>query len=102
MIIELADMKAHLGITTDDDDDLITGKIEAAESHLASLLGFDIETEYGTGIPADVLEATRQLAAHFYENREATVVGISASELPLGVWDVVANRRSYSWSDSDA
>ncbi len=102
-IITLDDMKAHLGIVTNDDDDLITGKIDAAQTHLESLLGFSIGEQFGGDsppvYPADILEAVRQLAAHMFENREATVVGISASELPMGVWETVSNRRNYSWSD---
>lgn len=101
-IVTLADVKAHLGVTLDDDDTLITGKIDAAQALLEQLLGYTIEAEFPSAVPADLCEAVRQLAAHMYENREATTVGVSAAELPLGVWDIVASRRNYSWADSDA
>ena len=93
-IITTADMKTHLGITFDTDDDLIDGKIEAAEAAIEQLLGYSIAAKFET-VPGDLKEAIRQLAAHFYENREASLVGISASLLPLGVRDIVNNRREW-------
>ncbi len=93
-IVTTADMKAHLGITLETDDDLVDGKIEAAQASIEQLLGYEIETEFAT-VPGDLKEAVRQLAAHFYENREASVVGISVSLLPLGVRDIVNNRCEW-------
>jgi uncharacterized phage protein (predicted DNA packaging) len=100
-IVTLDDMKAHLGIIDDADDGLISTKIDAAQAHLESLLGYEIATEFASPlvVPADLTEAVMRLCAHYFENREATVVGISASELPMGVWETVSNRRHYSWSD---
>ncbi len=102
-IITTADLKAHLGVTLDTDDDFIDGKIEAAEASLEQLLGYtfaaqfpDTETvDFPDTVPGDLKEAIRQLAAHYYENREASVVGVSVSVLPLGVRDIVNNRREW-------
>jgi len=102
-IITTADMKTHLGVTIDDDDALIDGKIEAAEAAIEQLLGYTFaanfpdttDASFPDTVPGDLKEAIRQLAAHFYENREASVVGISASLLPLGVRDIVNNRREW-------
>lgn len=46
-----------------------------------------ITTGYGAAadVPEAIKVAVMLLAAHFYENREATLVGVSASSLPLGV-----------------
>jgi uncharacterized phage protein (predicted DNA packaging) len=96
-IVDLPDVKAHLNIVDDEDDSLIEGKIEAAQSLIEQQLGYIIADEFET-VPADLKEAVRQLAAHFYENREATLVGVSASLLPLGVKDIVRDRRNWSWS----
>jgi uncharacterized phage protein (predicted DNA packaging) len=102
-IITLEDAKAHLNITDDADDDLITAKIDAATAMLASALGFDIEEKFGTGIPADIEEACRQLVGHLYENREATLVGAGGiAVLPYGVDAVIADYRSYAWGVTDA
>ena len=99
-IVTLSDMKAHLGVTLEADDALITDKIDAAQAHLETLLGYEIDEEFQT-VPADLKEAVRQLAAHMFENREAVVVGVSAMELPIGLWDVVRNRRRYSFDGGD-
>ncbi len=94
-IIDLADMKAHLGVLDDVDNALITGKIEAAQAHLESLLGYAIEDEFDT-VPADLKDAVRQLAAGWFENREATGA-TSIMETPMSVWSIVTERRSYAF-----
>lgn len=97
-IVDLADMKRHLNVTDDNDDSLIEGKLDAAQAALERQLGYVIEDEFeDEGVPADLQEAVRQLAAHWYENREASVVGVSVHLLPLGVRDIIRERRNYSW-----
>lgn len=49
-----------------------------------------------TPLPA-IAEAVRRLAAHFYENREAVMVGASVDELPLGVWDLITPFRKWGF-----
>lgn len=94
-IVTLAEMKEELGIIDDVDDALITAKIDSAQAHLEALIGYSITDRYGTAIPADLIAAVKMLAAGFFENRESSVVGVSASETPHGVWEIVANRRNY-------
>lgn len=95
-IVTLADQKANLGIIDDADDTLIEAKLEAAQAHIEMVLGYAIEEEFVTA-PADLAEAVRSLAAHFYENREASVVGVSVSEMPMSVADILRERRGYSF-----
>jgi hypothetical protein len=96
VIIELADMKAHLNLTTDADDTLLTGKIDAAEDFVRAFIGSDgLAAEFPDGVPGAILESVRQIAAHLYENREASVVGVSASELPFGALDLLAPYRRW-------
>jgi hypothetical protein len=96
-IVSLATAKAHLNVTVDEDDALIQGKIDAAEAHIANLLGFTLASGFGSssGVPEDVREAILQLTGHFYENREASLVGVSAEEVPFGVWQLIAPYREY-------
>lgn len=98
-IVTLDQQKAHLGVTLDSDDDLISSQIDAAQAHLEQLLGFVIAEQFASPlvVPADLVEAVKTLAAHWYENREATVVGVSAQEIPFGVWDIIKERRNYSF-----
>lgn len=45
--------------------------------------------------PEDILTAIKLLAAHWYEHREAVMVGQSPVELPLGVAALLENHRRY-------
>ncbi len=103
-IVTLDQLKAQLNLTDDlgtDDDALLSRKIDAAQGHLERLLGFVIaETYGGTGqspIPTPLIEAVCQLAAHWYENREGTVVGFKAASLPFGVDEIVREYREWSF-----
>ncbi|PZU23794.1 MAG: DNA-packaging protein [Shinella sp.] len=104
MIVTVEVLKDQLNITPDlgtDDDALIERKIKAAQGHIERLLGFKIEERYGgteqEEIPPALVEAVSQLAAHWYENREATLIGVSAQELPFGVWPIINEFREYSF-----
>ena len=74
--ITLADLKAHLNITIADDDDLLTGKAQAATDYISAWLDPAIVATWTdpvslvTTIPGDIQEATRKLAADFYEQRQ--------------------------------
>lgn len=96
-IVSLATAKAHLNVTSTEDDDLIQGKIDAAEAHIEKLLGFTLASGLGStgSVPDDVREGILQLVGHFYENREASLVGVSAEEIPFGVWQLIAAHREY-------
>lgn len=94
-VVTLADMKAHLGLTADfgtGDDPLIEGKIRAAVAHTERAAGVSFE-DYGDDVPEDLREAVRLLAAHLYENREASLVGVTASTIPFGFDDLIRPHR---------
>lgn len=104
MIVSLMELKQQLNLTPDlgtDDDALLERKIAAAQNHVERLLGFKIEERYGAvgqeEIPPALVEAVSQTAAHWFENREATLVGVTAQELPFGVWPIVNEYREYSF-----
>jgi uncharacterized phage protein (predicted DNA packaging) len=86
MAVSLNDLKAHLNITISDDDHLLTYKLEAASEWIALYTGIPMDA---CDTPAPVNEAIRQLAAHLYANREATLVGVTAQALPFGVLDML-------------
>lgn len=100
-IVTLDQMKAHLNVIGDHDDALITSKIAAAQNHVERQLGFKIEETYGgeeqEDIPASLAEAVMQLAAHWYENREAVIVGVTAIPMPLGVREIIREYRDWSF-----
>lgn len=93
-VVTLGDMKAHLSLTADfgdADDMLITNKIAAATAHVELATGviFDEIND----VPEDLREAVRLLAAHLYENREATIFGVSVAPIPLGFDDLIRPHR---------
>lgn len=83
-MIALADLKLHLNLTGPEDDALIQGKIDAASTWVLSYTGLDD----ADAVPAPVLEATRQLAASWYETREG-------QEIPSGVISLLRNYRAW-------
>lgn len=101
MIVDLVTVKQQLGVTLDIDDSMIARKIEAAQNHIERMLGYKIEEKFGSidqdDIPPSLMEAVCQLAAHWYENREATIVGVSAQNLPLGVQDIIREYRCWTF-----
>ncbi|MBB3289905.1 MULTISPECIES: head-tail connector protein [unclassified Rhizobium] len=98
MIVDLETAKQHMNIIGDADDALIMQKVEAAESHINRLLGFEMATGFEPGdVPFDIKNAVLMLAAHWYENREASVIGVTAQSLPFGVQDVVREYRNWSF-----
>lgn len=101
MIVTTEQMKAQLNILSSEDDEIIERKIEAAQNHIERLLGFKIEETYGgtdqEKIPPALIEAVCQLAAHWFENREAALVGVSGEDLPFGLWQIVNEFREYSF-----
>ncbi len=101
MIVTVEEMKRQLGITDDLgtlDDELIEGKIEAAQDHIERLLGYTLASEFPSGnVPGSIKEGIRLLAAHWYENREASIVGVNAQEIPYGVREIIREYRSWSF-----
>ena len=94
-ILTVEDLKAHLNITGDADDALLAQKIAAAEAWVSRWL--EITLAEMEEVPADLKEAVRLLVGHLWENREASLVGISAAELPLGLWDILNQHRQWSF-----
>jgi hypothetical protein len=98
-VVSVADAKAHLNITDDADDTLIAGKIAAAEAWIGKFIGTPLDDviAFPDGTPDPLKEAVRQLVGHLYENREASIVAVSAEMLPLGMHDLMAPYREWSF-----
>jgi uncharacterized phage protein (predicted DNA packaging) len=92
--VTLDDLKAHLNVTIDADDTLLTNKLAAAKAWVSSYTASDVDAD---GTPEPINEAVRQLAGHLYANREATLVGVTAQALPLGFLDLLASYRAFAF-----
>ncbi|MFK4523697.1 hypothetical protein ABIF90_001678 [Bradyrhizobium japonicum] len=92
--ITLDQTKAHLNVTIDADDALIDGKLAAAKVWIGAYTASDPDADT---TPAPVNEAVLQLTAHLYENREASLVGVTATALPFGFLDLLAPYRAFAF-----
>jgi len=97
MITSLDVAKAHLNVTGTADDALITSKIEAAEEWLDRWLPEGEKLADRDPVPADLKQAVLMIVGHWYENREAYLVGITAEEVPLGIWSIVNQHRAWAF-----
>lgn len=101
MVVSLETAKSHLNITSDADDALISRLISAAGDWLERQLGYKVADRYPDGVPAALDQAMLMVAGHWYANREATLVGVTAQEVPLGVTDLINGYRDWSWGYAD-
>lgn len=99
MLVDLAPMKGHLGLTADqtEDDTLITQKIVAAQTLIERHLGYAFAARFATpqDVPADLLEGIMQLAAWWYENRDSIIERNNV--MPFGLPDIIAANRDWSF-----
>lgn len=94
MIITVEDIKRHLNIQHNEDDEILSDKLIAATACVENFIGEQIYSPH----PEPIKEAIRQLAAHFYENREPVVIGQQAYSLPYGVFDLVGPYRVWRFA----
>lgn len=99
MIVTAAQVKAQLNLDDAIDDDLVEVKAKAAQNHIERLLGFKIEDQFGAvgqdEVPPALIEAVLQLAAHWYENREAS--GDATDPILFGVGEIVREYRGFTF-----
>ena len=93
MSVTVALLKSQLNLTGTDDDALLAHKIAAAEQWIADQIGVELVTL--EPIPATITEAVLQLAAHWYEQREAVLIGINSNEVPFGVREIIGSYRVW-------
>lgn len=101
-ILTIYELKEHLAFTDDigsEDDFLLARLIDGAQTHVERLLGFKIEETFGgvdqDPVPPALVEAVSQLAAWWYEQREAA--GDGAREVPFGVREIVTEFREFTF-----
>jgi hypothetical protein len=112
-IITRLDLRAHLNLPfiDADDDQRLDACLAGAESFVLSFTGLGTDAPELPEEPTDPDEtyvdpvsdfdgaaksATRMLAAHLYQNREAAVVSatrVSVAELPLGIYELLKPLR---------
>lgn len=98
-VVTLDELRQHLSLTSDQDEDdlLIQGKLDAAQGLIERHLGYGLLEKFETvhAVPPAIREAILQLAAWWYENREA--VTDRGVPLPFGVTDIISSYREWSF-----
>lgn len=87
----LNDIKAQLNIDHSEDDALLQGKLDAAMAWCAAYVG-----PFHNPNSHIFDEAVLQLAAAWYEQREAVVYGDTGRSVPFGVIDLLNVIRGWS------
>ena len=104
MALAVDTLKEHCNVSGTDDDAVLTRLLAAATRHVERVLGYAIndEDKFPDGTPEDVEQAVYLLSAHWYENREASLVAVSAAPLPMGVSEILNEYRNFTFGVADA
>lgn len=81
-------LKSQLNLDHDLDDALLAHKLDAAEQWIGNYTG----TPFVAG-EAPLTEAALQLAAYWYEQREAASFGMTTAQVPFGVRELLSAYR---------
>jgi hypothetical protein len=103
-IVNLTELREHLSLTPGvavEDNAMLERNIAAAQGFIESWLGFKIVERYGgedqEPIPDALKLAVLQLAAWYFEHREAATRGERAAPAPFAVRDIVDTYRDRSF-----
>ncbi|WP_337056301.1 head-tail connector protein [Pseudomonas sp. USHLN015] len=106
-MVALELVKQHLRVEHGEEDALIQGYLDAAKAHVEKYCDREIVAEPTDPdappidlstqmlLTKDVEQAILLLVGHWYNNREATVLGVSTAALPFGVEALLWSRRSF-------
>lgn len=103
MTLDEAALQAHLNMTADEvahlGEGFLAGLLSAAKAHTEAQLGFKLTDteEFPDGAPDDVKHAVLMLGAHWFGQREATVVGVTMQTAPLGYEDIIRSHRRWTF-----
>lgn len=92
-VVPITLAKQHLNIDHSGDDELIEHYLDVAQEWIVDFIG----KPFPEPAPATLKQAVMLLAAHYYENREGSLIGISANDLPFGVLDLIRPHREWSF-----
>lgn len=107
MALDADALKGQLNMTADEadalDEAVLTRLVEAAQAHAERILGYALDntTELPDGPSPDLEHAVLMIAAHWYGEREAVLVGVSGQEIPLGASTILAEHRTYTFGATD-
>lgn len=107
--LNLGDFTGEVGGVSSYEVKTVERLIDAAQNWLETQLGYKIADKYPPSgspllstVPPAIDHAILMMVAHWYANREATLVGVNAAPLPLGVSEIIQDYRDWSWGEASA
>ena len=103
MALNEAALRAQINMGALDGDEIdeavLPQVLAAAQAHVERILGFALDDtdELPDGAPADLEQAVLMVAAHWYENREAVLIGVTGQEVPFGAAQIIGEYRKYTF-----
>ena len=103
MALDAAALKAQLNMTADEADEVDAAVLDrilgAAQAHAESILGYKLNdtTELPNGAPADLEHAVLMIAAHWFNERETVLIGVTGQEVPFGAAQILGAHRRYTF-----
>lgn len=95
--LTLIEAKEHCHVDFDDDDDIITRLMDVTEAAVANEIGEDLaDLEVESILPADLIHSMYLLLAHFYNVREAVIIGTISSDVPLAYKMLLLPYKTYT------
>lgn len=92
-IVSLADLKAHLSVTTDADDALLTSYLETARGFVEGWCGpLD---DFENGVPATLVHALKELVRYYFDSRDPDKPALY--EAPPAVFELMQPHRQWSF-----
>lgn len=92
-IVPLADLKAHLSLTTDADDDLLKAYLETARAFVEGWCGaLDSFTD---GVPATLVHALKEYVRYLYDSRDPDKPALY--EAPPAIFELMQPHRQWSF-----
>ena len=87
----LALLKAQLSMSSEPtyDDELLDHKLSTAQTWVANYIGAPLPDP----VPAPITEACIQLAAYWFQQREAVSFGVSMQAVPYGIRELLSPYR---------
>jgi hypothetical protein len=89
-VVTPIELQVHLNLDT---DYLLSRFLGAAEDYVGNFIGKPL-SEFDP-LPDALRHAVKMLAGHFYENREASIVGVDINLISPGIYDLMAPYREY-------
>ena len=98
MIVTLEEIKQHLYIDFEADNDLLSSMIEAAESIIEKYLNtsFDSLTDDKGNIPTPIKQAIKIMVGNLYTNRESVSFNAYPSKIPYSFEYLIQPFKNYS------